>query len=130
MPRKCFVIMPFDSSFNGIWEHILRPAVTDHGDDCIRGDDFFVPGSIMDDVLRSIREADYLIADLTGRNANVYYELGLAHALGKSVVLLTRLLSDVPFDLRHHRLIEYQDTVAGAAQLRATLQRFLRNLSP
>jgi len=122
--------MPFDPSFNGIWEQVLRPTVVRHGDDCKRADDFFTPGPIINDIINSIQDADYLIADLTGRNPNVYYELGYAHALRKPVILLTRQISDVPFDLRHQRLIEYQDTVSGAAQLQNTLQQFLCTVSP
>jgi hypothetical protein len=128
MARKCFVMMPFDPMFNGVWEHVLRPAVTALGDDCKRADDFFSPGPILNDVLKSIREADYLIADLTGKNANVFYELGIAHTLGKPVILLTQQLNDVPFDLRYQRLIAYEDSAGGAAKLMATLQRFIQNL--
>jgi Nucleoside 2-deoxyribosyltransferase len=128
MGRKCFVMMPFAASFQGIWEHVLRPTVTGVGDDCKRGDDIFAPGLIMDDVIKAIREADYLIADLTGRNPNVYYELGYAHSLGKPVILLTQRNDDVPFDLRHHRLIQYDDTAAGAVGLRTMLQRYIESL--
>jgi hypothetical protein len=129
MARKCFVIMPFGPAFQAIWGLIIRPTVNDLGDDCKRADDFFVPGPIINDILDSIRGADYLIADLTGRNPNVYYELGYAHSLGKRVILLTQNVDDVPFDLRHQRLIGYQDTVSGAAELRSTLQRFIQSLS-
>jgi hypothetical protein len=128
MDRKCFVMMPFDPIFNGVWEHVLRPTVTAVGDECKRADDFFSLGPIMNDVLKSIREADYLIADLTGKNPNVFYELGIAHALDKPVILLTQQLNDVPIDLRHLRLIAYEDSAGGAAKLMATLKRFIQNL--
>ena len=130
MPRNCFVLMPFSSPFDGIWQQVIRPTVIGHGDACRRADDVFAPGSIIEDILTSIRQADYLVADLTGRNPNVYYELGFAHALNKLVILLTQHLSDIPFDLRSQRIIEYQDTVAGAAQLRTALERFLKSVSP
>lgn len=84
----------------------------------------------MKDVLKSISLADYLIADLTGRNPNVYYELGIAHALMKKVVLLAQDLQDIPFDLKHQRILEYSDTVAGAAKLRTDVKRYLRTISP
>jgi hypothetical protein len=122
--------MPFDPSFNGVWEQVIRPAVVGHGDTCHRADDVFAPGSIIDDILASIRQADYLVADLTGRNPNVYYELGFAHCLGKPVILLTQQLSDIPFDLRSQRLIEYKDSVAGAHHLRQSLERYLKSVSP
>ena len=115
--------MPFAASFDGIWKTVIRPAVEDAGDDCRRADDFFGPGTIIDDIVASIRSADYLIADLTGRNPNVFYELGFAHALEKPVILLTQESDDIPFDVRHQRLILYQDTAAGAAELRGMLNR-------
>ncbi len=130
MARECFVLMPFASQFDGIWEQVVRPTVEDHGDACSRADDLFGPGSVIDDILGSIRSADYLIADLTGRNPNVYYELGFAHAMGKPVVLLTQDVADVPFDLKHQRLIEYADTAAGAAALRAAITQYLTQVSP
>lgn len=130
MARKCFVLMPFASQFDGIWEQVVRPAVEDHGDDCNRADDLFGPGAIIDDILDSIRAADYLIADLTGRNPNVYYELGFAHALDKPVILLTQDIADVPFDLKHQRLIQYADTAAGAAVLRTAIGKYLTQVSP
>lgn len=90
MNRECFVLMPFAPAFKSIWETIIRATVVQHGDNCSRADDVFAPGAIVDDVLKSILKADYLVADLTGRNPNVYYELGFAHALKKPVILITR----------------------------------------
>jgi nucleoside 2-deoxyribosyltransferase len=82
----------------------------------------------MNDILRSIHEADYIIADLTEQNPNVYYELGLAHATGKPIILITQNIGKLPFDLRHQRVIEYSDTAAGAAQLSTVLARYLSNI--
>ena len=130
MSKKCFVLMPFAESFDGIWKTVILPTVKRHGDDCTRADDVFQTGPIIDDVLQSIRLADYLIADLTGRNPNVFYELGFAHCLDKPVILLAQELSDVPFDVSHQRLIEYEDTVAGADALKKTLRKYLVNTAP
>jgi nucleoside 2-deoxyribosyltransferase len=117
--------MPFAASFDAVWQSVVQPTVKEIGDDCTRADDASAPGYIIAEMLDAIRSADYLIADLTGRNANVFYELGYAHALGKPVILLTQKVEDVPFDLRHERVIEYDDTVAGAFRLKTSLQRFL-----
>ena len=91
-------------------------------------DDLFSTGVVIDDVLNLIKNADYLIADLTGRNPNVYYELGFAHSQKKKVVMITQSIGDVPFDLRNQRMIEYRDTIAGADALKTTLGQFLANL--
>jgi len=128
MYRDCFVIMPFTDSFDGIWENVIRVTVANHGDGCFRADDLFGPGQIMNDLIQSIRDCNHLIADLTGRNANVFYELGFAHALDKPVVLITQDLADVPFDLRHQRIIEYTDTAGGAARLARQLEKYIRNM--
>ena len=128
MGRNCFVIMPFAGEFEGIWETIIRPTVEQAGDTCVRADDFFSPGVIMDDVLKRISEADYLIADLTHRNPNVFYELGIAHATKKDVLLITQEINDIPFDLAHQRVISYSDSVSGAENLRTSLIRTINSI--
>tara|TARA_R110000782_G_scaffold102483_5_gene189508 strand:+ start:12226 stop:12609 length:384 start_codon:yes stop_codon:yes gene_type:complete len=121
--KRCFVLMPFAADFDGIWEHVIRPVITGRGHECTRADDMFVAGRIMDQVIASIRRADYVVADLSGRNPNVFYELGFAHALDKPSVLLVRDLNDVPFDLRDQRVLVYQDSASGVASLQDRLSR-------
>lgn len=128
MSRSCFVIMPFIDALDGIWNTVIRPVVEAAGDRCFRADDIFTPGPIMSDILRSIITADYLIAELTYRNPNVYYELGIAHALTKPVILLTQDIDALPFDLRHQRVILYTDTALGAAKLHDAIARVLVDL--
>lgn len=124
MARKCFVIMPFSPTFDAVWQTIIQPTVTEFGDHCTRADTAASPGHLIVEILDAVRSADYLIADLTGSNPNVFYEIGFAHALGKPVVLLVQS-ADVPFDVRNQRLIIYDDTVAGAARLRDSLRQYL-----
>ena len=66
--------------------------------------------SIIDDICNSILGADVVVADCTGQNPNVFYELGIAHTLGKDVILLTQSIDDIPFDISHLRFIEYENT--------------------
>lgn len=74
----------------------------------VRADaEIFGTGKIMEQVWRGIRGARVLVAELTSRNPNVFYELGLAHTLGKPVVLVSATEQDVPFDLTHIRVIYY-----------------------
>ena len=122
--------MPFADAFKGIWQTCIKKAVAEEGDECSRADDIFAPGSVIDDVVQSIQRADYLIAELSERNPNVYYELGLAHALGKKVILITQTLDTLPFDLRHQRVIKYSDTAAGAEELRNALKLYIASLPP
>ncbi len=104
----CFVMMPFAAQLGGYFATIWEPAIEKAGLKAVRADDAqFGPGKIIDQIYRSIRESKVLIADLTTRNPNVFYELGLAHALEKPVVLVSGSEDDNPFDLRHIRVIFY-----------------------
>ena len=125
MNRTCFVVMPFSSELEGIWNFVIRKAVADLGDASLRADDIFAPGVIIKDILQAIRDADYIVADLSQPNPNVYYEMGFAHALRKPVILITRNLESLPFDLRHQRVIVYQDSAQGAEALRGALKKFI-----
>ncbi len=75
----------------------------------------------MEDVSSSIEQADLLVADLTGRNPNVFYEVGIGHALGKPVLLLAQSLDDIPFDLRHRRVLLYDYSTKGCKRLEIDL---------
>src|ERR1044072_7019970 len=105
--NKCFIIMPFGGSFDAYYKNIIAPTVRKAGLSPIRGNDNNKPGVIMDQVWNGIREAHVCLADITGRNANVMYELGLAHAVGKPVVQIVQNLDDIPYDLQTLRHIQY-----------------------
>ncbi len=107
LSNTCFVVMPFDSLFQTEYERVIRPAVESVGLECVRGDEIYSKPNIISDIWSSIRSARIIIAELTGKNANVFYEIGLAHAIGKPVILLTRNENDVPFDLRSLRYRYY-----------------------
>lgn len=105
---SCFVMMPFADPIGGYYKSIYEPAVSKAGLKAVRADDeIFATGKIIDQVWSGITSAKVLVAELTGRNPNVFYELGLAHALSKPVVLVSSNQEDVPFDLQHIRVIYY-----------------------
>src|ERR1035437_2547929 len=95
--------MPFAEEFKPVFDDVIKPAVADYSLEAIRADNIWSPGAVMGQIWAHINIARFLIADLTGRNPNVFYELGLALALGKDVILLTQRADDVPFDLQHMR---------------------------
>lgn len=104
----CFVMMPFAPPLGDYYSKIYEPAIQKAGLNPIRADqDIFGTGKIIDQVWNGINSAKVLIAELTKRNPNVFYELGLAHALKKPVVLVSSNEVDVPFDLQHIRVIYY-----------------------
>jgi hypothetical protein len=105
---SCFVMMPFADPIGGYYELIYEPAIKKTGLTPIRADtDIFGTGKIIEQIWSGLKRAKVLLAELTGRNPNVLYELGLAHALQKPVVLISSNEEDVPFDVRHVRVIYY-----------------------
>ncbi|MCH7625320.1 MAG: hypothetical protein IIC83_05285 [Chloroflexi bacterium] len=111
--KKAFVLMPFDSSFDSYYADIFKPALENAGYDAERADDLFAPRPIMEDIRRSILHADLLLCEMSGQNPNVFYELGLAHAIGRPAILVSQSEQDIPFDLRHIRVILYDYTAPG-----------------
>ncbi len=127
MPKPfCFVLMPFDQSFNDIYEFGIKGACSDADVYCERVDEQIFLGSMLDRIYNQISRADLLVADMTGRNPNVFYEVGYAHALGKNVVLLTQKSEDIPFDLKHFPHIIYG---AQIKDLRAELCRRVKHFA-
>lgn len=105
---SCFVVMPFAGAIGGYFQHVYEPAIKKAGLKAVRADaDIFGTGKIIDQIWSGINSAKVLVAELTTKNPNVFYELGLAHALNKPVVLVSSNEEDVPFDLRHIRVIYY-----------------------
>jgi hypothetical protein len=105
---SCFVVMPFGAPIGSYFQNIYEPAIQKAGLRAVRADaDIFGTGKIIDQIWSGINSAKVLVAELTTRNPNVFYELGLAHALDKPVVLISSNREDVPFDLKHIRVIYY-----------------------
>ena len=104
----CFVMMPFGHWYDVYYREVYIPAIKEAGFEPVRADELFSSGSVVEQIWEQIEKAKVLLADLTGKNANVFYELGLAHARGKPVIFTSGVLEDVPFDLRHLRVIIYE----------------------
>ena len=123
------MLMPFKADLDELYTSVLRPSAERSRLSCARADDIYGPKPIMADIWRSIRGASVIIADLTNRNPNVFYELGLSHAIQKPVVLIAQDIGDVPFDLRHLRIIIYRNTEDGRQRLATELSRTLRHVT-
>ncbi|MCZ7402378.1 MAG: nucleoside 2-deoxyribosyltransferase [Candidatus Methanoperedens sp.] len=107
-----FVLMPFDEKFNDIYEFGIQGAAKEINAYAERVDNQIFNENILDRIFNQINKADVIIADMTGRNPNVFYEVGYAHALGKIVLLLTQNTNDIPFDLKHRQHIVYAGQIA------------------
>ncbi|MBI1381465.1 MAG: hypothetical protein GC161_10310 [Planctomycetaceae bacterium] len=124
----CFVMMPFGEWFDRYYTDIYMPAIKDAGFEPIRADELFTTGSVVEQIWEQIEKSKLLLADLSGKNPNVFYELGLAHAARKPVVFTAGQLEDVPFDLRHLRVIIYETREPEwASRLRKSVADYLRN---
>lgn len=104
--------MPFSDDFADVYSIGIKEACAIAGAYCERVDEQIFVESMLDRIYNQIAKADFVIADMTGRNANVFYEVGYAHALGKRTILLTRDAADIPFDLKHYPHIVYKDKVS------------------
>jgi len=126
-----FVLMPFASDFDPVFAAIKRtlegPELLLH---CYRADEVYKPEAIIESILRGIVTAELIVADVTGRNPNVFYELGIAHVVKDNCIILTQTMDDVPFDLRHLRCIVYENTLKGGEQLRLALSNAVRSVRP
>jgi hypothetical protein len=121
------VMMPFASQFNKVYETIQKVS-SKLSLKCHRADDIWNHEAIIQDVVSLINRSMIVICDCTGRNANVFYEAGIAHTLGKDVILITQNRSDVPFDLSHLRYIYYLDNNEGREQLSNELSQRIKTL--
>lgn len=117
--------MPFNKPWSQrIWR-MIHDVCKDVGAHSQRADDLF-GSDIMEDIWKGILSAEVVIADLTERNANVFYELGITHTIGKKFVLLTQNINDIPFDLMGIRVVEYSDNLDGYENLKSSLAGMLR----
>lgn len=120
-------MMPFSDPFDVYYDRLYRPAIEDAGLQPVRADDLFRPSVIVSDLWNMVQEANVLLAELTTKNANVFYELGLAHAIGKPVILVSETMNDVPFDLQQLRVLMYnKDDPAWGDKLGADITAALR----
>ncbi|MBK8028798.1 MAG: hypothetical protein IPK17_04660 [Chloroflexi bacterium] len=123
---RIFVAMPFLDELLPVYrDHIAQVAGRLHVS-CKRGDDFATTNSIIQEVWSAIYHADLLIVDCTHKNPNVFYELGVAHTLGKKAVLIAQSREDFPFDVQHLRSIVYSTDPAGMKRFEALLEKTLR----
>jgi len=117
----CFVLLPFRPEFDEVYRDLIVPAARSVWLKPLRADDIYAPGQVIEQIRVAIQQARLCVADITGANPNVLYEMGIAHTLGKPTIVLAKSIDDVPFDLRSTRVIIYGRKAAVPA--REQLQR-------
>lgn len=106
---KAFVIMPFAAEFNDVYKLGIKEVARECNVEAKRLDDDFFDTNMVEEIYKNIDSADFVIADMTGRNPNVFYEVGYADAKKKLILLLTKNINDIPFDFKQRLHIEYTD---------------------
>lgn len=118
-PQCCFVILPFHAPYLDLLKNSIRPKVEQNGFECITANKS-APGIIAEDIWNGINRAKLIIAEVTEDNRNVWYEVGMAHALGKDVVILREKnpeTTDLPFDVSHYRAVIYDPRTGDLPRL-------------
>lgn len=122
---NAFIAMQFSDPYNDVYRDAIKPLVEEIGYEPFRIDEVAAPGIILNDIWNHITEASVVIAEVTEPNPNVYYEVGVAHALRKPSVLLAQRGTKLPFDLGPHRCIFYDNSIPGRAKLLDALRSSL-----
>lgn len=106
--KSAFVLMPFHPEFDESYEWI-KSFFIEHGYSCTRGDAVLAESNVLSHIISEMLSSEIVVANISGRNPNVFYELGIAHALGKKVVLVARSKKDITFDVSSSQIAIYKD---------------------
>jgi hypothetical protein len=114
MGRKCFVLMPFANEMRQVFEHAIKPAAETLEYDCFRADNASGPRNIISEIIDNIFKSDAIVADITGNNPNVFFELGVAQTIAnKTIMICEKSVDKLPFDFLNYRVIFYERTIEG-----------------
>lgn len=111
MSKTAFVLMPFSEEYQDIYELGIKEAAKEFNVTAKRLDDQIFDSDMLQEIYRQIDKSDFIIADMTGRNPNVFYEVGYADAKKKMIILLTQNSNDIPFDLSHRPHVIYEGSI-------------------
>lgn len=128
---KVFMVMPFsDQVANQNYIYSIKPICDALNLEVRRADEIFSTSPIYDDIVKEIQEASIIVVDITSKNPNVFYELGMAHTLKQSRTIMVTQdgFNDMPFDVAHFRIIPYENTIAGKVKFEEKLTSTLTNL--
>jgi hypothetical protein len=141
---KCFIIMPFgnpdlDSAqfdkLNSIYSDWIKNTIENIDLSsskekiiCYRANEEFHSGEIISHIIENLINSDLVIADLTGKNPNVFYELGVRHAVKNNTILISEEINDIPFDLRHLRTISYKYTPDKMLKFKKELEETVKTI--
>src|SRR5262245_57335771 len=127
-PKLCFVIMPFSEERKEVYKHGIAPACERAGFKAVRVDELKGHFNINRKIIEHIFASDAVIAEITDKNPNVFYEMGVAHAIGNKTIMIAQNAKELPFDISNYRCIIYKQSVDGLQQLQAEIVESLQEL--
>ena len=123
---RAFVVMQFSAPYNDVYSEVIKQVCDEEEVDVTRIDEEAGPGLIIQDINRTIRESKIIIADISPINANVFYEVGFAHALNKPTILLAEKGTKLPFDVSPFRTLFYENSIGGKRLFEEGLRKHIR----
>jgi len=128
---KAFMLMPFDDKVaESLYTLCTKKVCKEFNVVCERSDEIITPHPIVEDIVKAIEEVNIIIADISGKNANVFYELGISHILkqNQTIIISRDDFEHTPFDIRHFRIIKYENTILGKENYEKELRTMLKNI--
>ena len=126
---EVFVVMQFTKEFTDIHEEVIKNVCNEFELDARLASDTYGPGMIISDIVQSITDSEFVIAEITPNNANVFYELGYAHGINKPVILLAnRATVKLPFDVSPFRVLMYDNSIAGRRDFEEGLRKHINSV--
>lgn len=122
--KQAFMVMPFsDDIVRQAYEHCIKPIFKEKGIEIRKADEIFSTNPVYDDIVQEIQRAQIIVVDISGKNPNVFYELGIAHTLkqNQTIILTHDEYKGMPFDIAHFRIIHYDNTIEGSTRLKDTI---------
>ncbi len=127
-PKLCFVIMPFSKERKEVYKFGIAPACQQAGYETKRVDELVGQFNISRKIIEYIFRSDAIVAEITDKNANVFYEMGVAHAIGNKTIMIAQDADKLPFDIRNYRCIIYEQSVEGLQRLQGEIVRSLQEI--
>ena len=124
--KQVFVLTPFNDNYRPTF-FAIKDVCEKLNLKCLRGDEEYIPNEIFPSILRHIVKSRFLIVNITGRNPNVMYELGVAHALGKPTIIISKNFTEIPFDLNNKRIVIFDTTEDLRYKLETSITDMLVN---
>ena len=123
-----FVVMQFSEPYTDVYMSVIKSVCAEFDITAIRADEIYGPGVIVQDIVEQVVSAQLVIADISGVNANVYFEVGYALASKKPIILLAKKDTELPFDVSGFRVLFYEDSIGGKAKVEEGLRKHLTAL--